>query len=478
MALKDHKPNQPKQNQPEPKVTINSTAGGLTQEYKPHEYQVYSTEFILKNKAAGLFLEQGLGKTVITLSAVLLQLYDYFESTKVLVIAPLRVARDTWARECGKWDHLKGITISKVLGSVKERKMALHKKADIYVINRENVGWLVKNKTWDFDTVIIDELSSFKSPTAKRFKALKKVRHKIKRIVGLTGTPAPNGLLDIWSQIYLLDGGERLGRTFSGYRSRYFHPQKYINGMIPTDYIINEGAEEKIYQKISDICISMKAMDYLKMPECIINKIEVELSEREMKLYRQLERDLLLPFEDSDVDAVNAAVLTNKLLQMSDGAVYDEFGDVKHIHDKKIEALEDIVESANGKPVLIYYAYKHDKERIKKCFEVAEINTAEDILKWNSGNMRIALCHPASTGHGLNLQDGGCTIIWFGLTWSLELYQQANARLWRQGQKHTVVIHHIIAKNTIDERVMKALEEKDTSQSVLIEAVKARMEKV
>jgi len=444
-------------------------------EYKPHEYQAFSTDFILKNKAAGLFLECGLGKSVIALTAVWLLLYDYFEVSKVLVIAPLRVADSTWQDEIKKWEHLKNLKISKVLGSKKERAVALYKKADIYTINRENVPWLVDfyKNDWPFDMVIIDELSSFKSPSSKRFRALKKVRHKIKRIVGLTGTPAPNGLLDIWSQIYLLDGGERLGRTFTGYRSRYFHPQKYINGGIPTDYTLNANAEEKIYSKISDICISMKALEYLKMPECILNKVEVELSEKEMELYRQLERDLLLPFEDSDVDAANAAVLANKLLQMASGAVYDEFGDVKTIHDRKLEALEDLIEAANGKPVLVYYGFKHDRDRIKKRFDVGEINTPEDIAIWNSGKMQIALCHPASTGHGLNLQDGGCTIIWFSLTWSLELYQQANARLWRQGQQHTVVIHHIIAKETIDERVMRALEDKNISQRALIEAVKA-----
>jgi SNF2 family DNA or RNA helicase len=445
--------------------------------YNPHNYQAYSTDFIINHKAAGLFLEQGLGKTVITLTAIWILLYDYFDATKVLVIAPLRVARDTWSRECEKWEHLRGLSISKVLGSERERKMALYQKADIYVINRENLEWLIKNKEWDFDTVIIDELSSFKSPSSKRFRALKKVRHKIKRIVGLTGTPAPNGLLDIWSQIYLLDGGERLGRTYSGYRSRYFHPQKYINGGIPTDYQINEDAEEKIYEKISDICISMKALEYLKMPECIFNKVPIELDEKEMKLYRQLERDLLLPLDDSEVDAVNAAVLSNKLLQMAGGAVYDEFGDVKTIHDKKLDALEDLIEAANGKPVLVYYGFKHERDRIKNRFDVGEINTSEDIAKWNRGEMQIALCHPASTGHGLNLQDGGCTIIWFSMTWSLELYQQANARLWRQGQKQTVVIHHIIAKNTIDERVMVALENKDTSQAALIEAVRAQIQK-
>jgi len=446
--------------------------------YNPHEYQTHCTQFILENTSAGLFLDMGLGKSVITLTALVDLLHDRFEVSKVLVIAPLRVAGITWLDEVRKWDHLQNLTLSKVLGSAKERTMALYKKADIYTINRENVPWLVDfyKNDWPFDMVIIDELSSFKSPSAKRFKALKKVRHKIKRIVGLTGTPAPNGLLDIWSQIYLLDGGERLGRTFSGYRGRYFHPQKYINGGIPTDYALNDDAEDKIYDRISDICISMKALEYLKMPEIIFNKIEVALSEKEMSLYRKLERDLLLPLEESDVDAANAAVLSNKLLQMSGGAVYDEYGDVQHIHDRKLEALEDLIEAANGKPVLIYYGFRHEKDRIKKCFEAEEINTSGDIAKWNKGDMAIALCHPASAGHGLNLQSGGCTIIWFGVTWSLELYQQANARLWRQGQKQTVIINHILTRQTIDERVMQALDNKDTGQKALIEAVKARME--
>lgn len=448
-------------------------------DYKPHGYQAFSTEFILKHKSAGLFLECGLGKSVITLTAIMELMYNMFDVSKVLVIAPLRVADTTWQDEIEKWEHLKYLKLSKILGSKKNRIMALYKKADVYTINRENVPWLVEfyKDDWPFDMVVIDELSSFKSPSAKRFKALKKVRHKIKRIIGLTGTPAPNGLLNIWSQIYLLDGGERLGRTFTGYRNRYFHPQKYINGVIPTDYVINEDAEKRIYEKISDICISMKALDYLKMPECIFNKVMIELSEKDMKLYHKLERDLLLPFEDSDVDAKNAAVLSNKLLQMANGAVYDEFGDVKLIHDKKLDVLEDLIEAANGKPVLVYYGFKHDKDRIKERFDVEEINTSEDIAKWNDGKIQIAICHPASTGHGLNLQEGGCTIIWFSMTWSLELYQQANARLYRQGQKHTVVIHHIVAKDTVDEKVIQALENKDTSQTALIDAVKARIKK-
>lgn len=446
--------------------------------YHPHEYQTHCTEFILEKTSAGLFLDMGLGKSVITLTALVDLLHDRFEVSKVLVIAPLRVANTTWLDEVLKWKHLNNLRVSRVLGSAKNRTMALYKKADIYTINRENVPWLVEfyKNDWPFDMVIIDELSSFKSPSAKRFRALKKIRHKIKRIVGLTGTPAPNGLLDIWSQIYLLDGGERLGRTFSGYRGRYFHPQKYVNGGIPTDYALNDDAEDKIYDKISDICISMKALEYLKMPEIIFNKVEVELSEKEMKLYRKLERDLLLPLEGSDVDAANAAVLSNKLLQMSGGTVYDEYGDVHQIHDRKLDALEDLVEAANGKPVLIYYGFRHERDRIKERFYAGDINTSEDIARWNRGEMKIALCHPASAGHGLNLQEGGSTIIWFSVTWSLELYQQVNARLWRQGQKQTVVIHHILAKDTIDHRVMMALDNKDTGQNALIEAVKARIE--
>jgi SNF2 family DNA or RNA helicase len=449
-------------------------------EYQPHEYQTHCTDFILEKPASSLFLDMGLGKSVITLTALVDLMHDRFEVSKVLVIAPLRVAKITWLDEVLKWKHLKNLRLIRVLGSAKERTMALYKKADIYTINRENVPWLVDfyKNDWPFDMVIIDELSSFKSPSAKRFRALKKVRHKIKRIVGLTGTPAPNGLLDIWSQIYLLDGGKRLGRTYNGYRSRYFHPQKYVNGGIPTDYVLNDDAEDKIYEKISDICISMKALEYIKMPEIIFNKVEVELSEKEMKLYRKLERDLLLPLDDSDVDAVNAAVLSNKLLQMAGGSVYDEHKDVHQIHKRKLDALEDLVEAANGKPILIYYGFKHERDRIRKRFDVGEINTSEDIEKWNRKDMKIALCHPASAGHGLNLQEGGSTIIWFGMTWSLELYQQANARLWRQGQKQTVVIHHILTKDTIDQRVMLALDNKDTSQKALIEAVKARIENI
>lgn len=442
--------------------------------YVPHEYQEYAKEFIVSRKVSALFLDCGLGKTVITLTAIWELLLDYFEIRRVLVIAPFRVSRDTWSGELEKWNHLSGIEMSLVLGSEKERRAALNKGVNVYVINRENVEWLVENYRWDFDMVVIDELSSFKSHKAKRFKALKKVRPVVKRIVGLTGTPAPNGLIDLWAEIGILDMGQRLGRFIGGYRERFFVPDKRSREMV-FSYKPREGAEETIYGLISDICISMKAVDYLEMPECIYNQVEVAMSDQEMKLYGQLEKDMLLPFADGDIDAVNAAALSGKLMQMANGAVYDENGNVKHIHDRKMEALEDLIEAANGKPVLIAYWYKHDLDRIKKRVDAVELDTAEDMQKWNAGEIPVAVIHPASAGHGLNLQAGGSTLIWFGLTWSLELYQQTNARLWRQGQKETVVIHHLVAKDTLDEKVMLALEKKDCGQSALVEAVKARI---
>jgi len=442
--------------------------------YVPHEYQKYAEQFIIEHPACGLLLDMGLGKTVIALTAVDELLFDYFEVSKVLVIAPLRVAQDTWSKECEKWEHLKGLKISKVLGAEKERRLALARKADIYIINRENVEWLVKNSKWDFDMVVIDELSSFKSQSAKRFKALRKIRPHIKRVVGLTGTPAPNSLIDLWPQINLLDRGERLGRFIGNYRREYFEPDKR-NQQVIFSYKPKPHAEESIYKKISDICVSMKACDYLKMPERIDNRIEVFMSDQETELYRKLEREMLLPFEEGDVDAINAAALSNKLLQMANGAVYDENKAIRVIHDRKLDALEDQIEASNGKPVLIFYEYIHDRDRVAERFKVIELKTSEDISKWNRGEIEIAIAHPASVGHGLNLQAGGSTIIWFGLTWSLELYQQANARLWRQGQKNTVVIHHIIAKGTIDEQVMLALERKQTGQMALIDAVRARI---
>lgn len=442
--------------------------------YNPHDYQSYATEFIINNPIVMLMLDMGLGKSVIALTAIWLLLYDYFQSNKILVIAPKRVAEDTWSREQMKWDHLKGITISKVLGSVKEREKALAEDADVYIINRENVAWLVENYPFDFDTVIIDEMSSFKSSKAQRFKALKKVRPKIKRIVGLTGTPAPNGLLDLWPQMHLLDMGERLGRFIGGYRERFFLPDKRNRDIIYS-YKPKAGAEDKIYELISDICISMKAKDYLKMPDYISNVVEVCMSEKEQKQYDSMESELVLSVGDEEIGAMNAAALSNKLSQMANGAIYDEEKNVIHIHDRKLDALEDLIEAANGKPLLVAYWYKHDRERILARFDARDIDTSKDIADWNDGKIPVALIHPASAGHGLNLQDGGSTIIWFGLTWSLELYQQLNARLWRQGQKNTVVIEHIITTGTVDEDIMKALEKKDAGQAALIDAVKARI---
>ena len=447
--------------------------------YIPHDYQKFAAEHIVNNPVAALFLDMGLGKTVITLSAIQELVYDRFEVRKVLVIAPLRVGRDTWPQEIEKWDHLKGLKYSVAIGTETERKVALMAKASIYIINRENVEWLVKNCVFDFDMVVIDELSSFKSGITKRFKSLLKVRPTVKRIVGLTGTPSSNGLMDLWAEFRLLDMGQRLGRYIGQYRRDFFIPDKR-NQQIIFSYKPVAGAEACIYRLISDITISMKSVDYLKMPECVMNEVGVSISKEEEVKYETMRRDMVLSLDGSDIDAINAAALSNKLLQMANGAVYDEDGKAVIIHDKKLDALEDLIEGANGKPVLIAYWFKHDLERIAKRLTASHIPFArldgnESIKKWNKGELPVALIHPASAGHGLNLQAGGSTLIWFGLTWSLELYQQTNARLWRQGQKQTVVIHHIISKGTIDENVMKALERKDKTQSALIDAVKANL---
>ncbi len=442
--------------------------------YKPYDYQTFATNFVLEHPACGLILDMGLGKSVITLTALWSLLLDSFDVGKVLVVAPKRVAENTWPTELKKWEHLDGLTWSLVLGSEKDRRAALQRRAKIYIINRENVTWLVDNYRWDFDTLVIDELSSFKSSKAQRFRALKRVRPRISRVIGLTGTPQPNGLLDLWPQMYLLDMGQRLGRFVGGYRERFFLPDKR-NREVIYSYKPKEGAEEKIYELISDICISMKAADYLDMPELVASRGEVQMNAKEQKLYEGFERDMVLHLKDGDLDAVNAAALSGKLVQMANGAVYGENRKVHHIHDRKLDALEDIIEAANGKPLLVAYWYKHDLERIRQRFEVRTIDTPKDIADWNEGKIPVALIHPASAGHGLNLQDGGSTIVWFGLTWSLELYQQLNARLWRQGQKHTVVIQHIVAAGTHDEDIMNALEKKDMSQTALIAAVKARI---
>lgn len=445
--------------------------------YKPHEYQSYATEFILSHPISAVFLEMGLGKSVITLSAIFDLCLDSFLVCKVLVIAPLRVARDTWPAEINKWDHLKGLSYSVVVGTEKERIDALKKQSTLYIINRENVDWLVHKSgiPFHFDMVVIDELSSFKSYGAKRFKSLLKVRPSVKRIVGLTGTPSSNGLMDLWAEFRILDLGQRLGRYISHYRNTYFKPDKR-NAQIIFSYKPLPGAKDEIYKQISDITISMKSTDYLKMPEYVSNEVFVTLSEKEWKVYSEFKEDMVANLGDEEIDAVNAAVLSGKLLQMANGAVYDSENKAHVIHDKKLDALEDLIEGANGKPVLVAYWYKHDLERIKDRFPVKQIQSSKDIEDWNDGKIPIAVIHPASAGHGLNLQSGGSTLIWFGLTWSLELYQQTNARLYRQGQRDTVIVHHIITKNTIDEDVLLALTKKEKTQDALIDAVKANLE--
>jgi len=445
--------------------------------YKPHEYQSYATEFILSHPISAVFLEMGLGKSVITLSAIFDLCLDSFLVCKVLVIAPLRVARDTWPAEINKWDHLKGLSYSVAVGTEKERIDALKKQSTLYIINRENVDWLVHKSgiPFQFDMVVIDELSSFKSYGAKRFKSLLKVRPSVKRIVGLTGTPSSNGLMDLWAEFRILDLGQRLGRYISHYRNTYFKPDKR-NAQIIFSYKPLPGAEEEIYKQISDITISMKSTDYLTMPEFVSNEVFVTLSEKEWKVYSDFKEDMVANLGDEEIDAVNAAVLSGKLLQMANGAVYDSENKAHVIHDKKLDALEDLIEGANGKPVLVAYWYKHDLERIKDRLPVRQIQSSKDIKDWNDGKIPIAVIHPASAGHGLNLQSGGSTLIWFGLTWSLELYQQTNARLYRQGQKDTVIVHHIITKNTIDEDVLLALTKKEKTQDALIDAVKANLE--
>ena len=452
---------------------------GYSVKYKPHEYQSYATEFILSHPISAVFLEMGLGKSVITLSAIFDLCLDSFLVCKVLVIAPLRVARDTWPAEIKKWDHLKGLSYSVVVGTEKERIDALKKQSTLYIINRENVDWLVHKSgiPFHFDMVVIDELSSFKSYGAKRFKSLLKVRPSVKRIVGLTGTPSSNGLMDLWAEFRILDLGQRLGRYISHYRNTYFKPDKR-NAQIIFSYKPLPGAEDEIYKQISDITISMKSTDYLKMPEYVSNEVFVTLSDKEWKVYSDFKEDMVTNLGDEDIDAVNAAVLSGKLLQMANGAVYDSENKAHVIHDKKLDALEDLIEGANGKPVLVAYWYKHDLERIKDRFPVRQIQSSKDIEDWNNSKIPIAVIHPASAGHGLNLQSGGSTLIWFGLTWSLELYQQTNARLYRQGQNETVVIHHIIAKDTIDEDVILALTRKEKTQASLINAVKAKLEVV
>ena len=447
-------------------------------QYNPHEYQTYATNFILEHPVAAVLLEMGLGKSVITLTAIYELMLNRFEVQKVLVIAPLRVARDTWPAEIEKWEHLTGLTYSVAIGTEAERIAALRRPAHLYLINRENVDWLITKSgiPFDFDMVVIDELSSFKSHAAKRFKSLLKVRPTVKRMVGLTGTPSSNGLMDLWAEFRILDMGQRLGRYITHYRNNFFVPDKRNQQMI-FSYKPRAGAEDAIYRLISDITISMKSADFLKMPECIINEVPVALSEKEWSVYQALKEDMVVALKGEEIDAVNAAALSGKLLQMANGAVYNEEKEVIHIHDRKLDALEDLIEGANGKPVLVAYWYNHDLQRIKERFPVREIKTSQDIKDWNNVDIPVAVIHPASAGHGLNIQFGGSTIIWFGLTWSLELYQQTNARLWRQGQQsETVIIQHIVTKGTVDEKILKALTEKDKTQTALMIAVKAELE--
>ncbi|HFI0083891.1 TPA: SNF2-related protein [Streptococcus suis] len=448
-----------------------------------HNYQVVAKDFIIGHPHAAVILDMGMGKTATTLSAVNELMFDRFEVTKVLVIAPLRVANTVWSDEIEQWAELRHLRYSKIVGTSKQRKVALQKDADIYIVNRENLPWLVEQCSpyFKWDMVVIDELSSFKSWQSKRFKAFMAMRPYMKRIVGLTGTPSSNGLMDLFAEFKVIDGGERLGRFIGEFRSRYFEEGRR-NGNIVYEYIPMDYAECQIQDKISDITISMKALDYLDMPELISTKKLVRMSEKEKEKYSQFKKEYVLSELDGlEVTAANAASLTNKLVQLSNGAVYSDDHTVVPLHEQKLDALEDILESANGEPVLVTYWFKHDLARIIGRLEKLKVKsrvlkTEEDIREWNKGNVPVGILHPASAGHGLNLQKGGHHLVWFGLTWSLELYQQTNARLWRQGQEaETVVIQHIVTEGTIDEEILKALENKDAQQERLIEAVKAQV---
>ena len=441
--------------------------------FAPHDYQAYAIDYIETHPVAAVLLDMGLGKTVISLTAIADLLFDSFEAHRILVVAPLRVARDTWPAEIKKWQHLKHLTFAVCVGTPKERKAALMADADITIINRENLQWLIESSgfPFDYDMVVIDELSSFKNHQSKRFKALRKVRPFVKRIVGLTGTPCSNGLMDLWAQFRLLDKGERLGKRIGQYRDAYFTPD--WNGFT---YTPRKGAEKEIYGKIADISISMKTTDHLTMPELVTTADRVELDEKAATIYKDMEQDMCLDFVRDSITAANAGVLCGKLTQLASGAIYTDSGNVMRIHSHKLDALEDLIEAQNGKPVLIAYWYKHERDSIMERFECREIKTDTDIADWNASKIPIALIQPSSAGHGLNLQSGGSTIIWYTMPWSLELYQQTNARLWRQGQQsETVVIHHIVSVGTIDEDIMKVLENKDKTQVAMMSAVKARV---
>ena len=450
----------------------------------PHDYQKYTIEQIKKHPKIALILDMGLGKTVCTLTALNDMMYDSFEVNKVLVIAPLRVADMTWPDEIEKWSHLKNLRISKIIGTAKQRLEAIERRADIYIINRENTKWLIdyylsKTKKWPYDTLVIDESSSFKNPQSQRFKALKKAATVTRRVIELTGTPAPNSLMDLWAQIYLLDQGERLGTTITRFRNTYFDPDKR-NQMIVFSYKPKPGAEKEIYKQISDIAVSLKAEDHLKMPERIDNFIKLKMPKNIKAIYEEMERNYLVTIDEEQITATSAGVVSNKLLQMANGAAYDEERRVVHIHDLKLEALEEIIEENDKKPIMVLYNYQHDRARLLKRFEKLkprELETKKDLDDWNSRNIQILLAHPASMGHGLNLQAGGNIIVWFGLTYSLENYLQANARLYRQGQKETVIINHLITEDTEDENAINRLTQKRINQDELIEAVKAKIRK-
>lgn len=450
--------------------------------YNPHNYQKYAIDFILEHPIAAILLDMGMGKTSIVLTAIMELIYDRFEVNKVLIIGPLRVARTTWPEEIKKWEHLKGIRYSVVVGTAAERKAALKADADVYIINRENVPWLIEQSgmPFDYDMVVIDELSSFKSWQSKRFRSLMKVRPQVKRIVGLTGTPSSNGLMDLFAEFKVLDMGKRLGRFIGQYREWYFKPDR-MNGPIVYTYKLLPGAEEAIYEKISDITISMKGTDYLDMPELISTEYKVYLDEEEKAKYQALKEELVLQLPDGEVTAANAASLSGKLSQLANGAIYDDDGSVNVFHQKKLDGLEDLIESANGKPVLVAYWFKHDLSRITERLSqlgihYEKLDSDASIQRWNKGQIDVGLIHPQSAGHGLNLQSGGNIMIWFGITWSLELYQQTVARLWRQGQtEKTVSVIHIVTDGTVDERILKALEAKDITQSALIDAMKAEV---
>ena len=451
-------------------------------EFKPHDYQKYATEFIESHPIAAVILQMGLGKTVCTLTAIEHLMYDTFEVSKVLIVAPLRVAKVTWSDEIDKWDHLSHLTYSVAVGSEKERLLALKKKADLYMINRENLQWLIEKSglPFDYDMVVLDELSSFKSWQSKRFRAFMKVRPKVQRVVGLTGTPSSNGLMDLFAEFKCLDMGERLGRFITQYRNSFFIPDR-MNGQVVYSYKLRPFAEEEIYRRIGDITISMKALDHLKMPELIENRYPVYMDDGEKQQYESMKKDLILPYlENEAITAANAAALSGKLCQMANGAVYSDEGSVAHIHDRKLDALEDIIEAAQG-PILLCYWFKHDLERITKKLdelkvEYARISSDGSIRMWNEGKFQVGLIHPASAGHGLNLQAGGNHIVWFGLTWSLELLEQTNARLWRQGQRaETVVVQYLVTAGTIDERILDAISKKEKDQNALIDAVKAEL---